>query len=361
MLPALGKPAVLALTATATPRVRSAIVRSLRMRDPSVVASSPHRSNLAFEVLSCEGDLRPPALIRLARRLRRPGIVYCATRGDVDRVYVLLRRFGIPAYRYHGGMTSTQRNQQQERYMRPGQRTVMVATSAFGLGIDKPDVRYVLHYQAPASLEQYVQEAGRAGRDGGKANCILLFDLADRAIHEALLARARVRPEQLYRLGKALAAWAGEGKTPSLQALALSAQLGPRIAAALVAKVEEAGLVRRDDSNVWILAAGGSVDERARSLARQFETLRIQDGRRLDAVARYCDSHECRAAFLRRYFGEEEVGACGLCDVCRGSARSAKFFAPLTAPPSPKRRGRRPGRKGSSRRGVRRTRTRRRK
>ena len=103
--------------------------------------------------------------------------------------------------------------------MRPGRRNVMIATSAFGLGIDKRDFRYVVHFQTPASVEQYVQEAGRGGRDGKKANCILLHDPADRSIHEALLSRSRIRPEQLYKLGKALAAWAHEEKVPSLQAL----------------------------------------------------------------------------------------------------------------------------------------------
>ncbi|MBW2316836.1 MAG: ATP-dependent DNA helicase RecQ [Deltaproteobacteria bacterium] len=351
LLPSLGGPPVLALTATATPRVRTAIVGSLRMRKPSVVASSPHRANLAFEVIPCEGDLRPRALLRLARRLRRPGIVYCATRGDVDLVYTLLRRFDFPAHRYHGGMTATERNREQEHFMQPGQRTTMVATSAFGLGIDKPDIRYVLHYQAPAALEQYVQEAGRGGRDGKKANAILLFDPeADRPIHEALLTRGRVRPEQLYRLGTALAAWAAETRTPTLEALALSAELGPRTTAALLAKVEEAGLAEREEADVRILASANSIEEEVRALAGQFETLRTMDGRRLDAMEAYGESDGCRARSLRAYFGEEDDEPCGLCDVCQGRPRrSDAFFAPLVAPRK-KRRGKTSGRRGRGRR-----------
>ncbi len=338
----LGAPPLLALTATATPRVRAAIVGSLGMREPSVIAASPHRSNLAFEVLRCEGDARPRVLLRLVRRLRRPGIVYCATRAEVDGVYVLLRRFHVPAHHYHGGMTAAERDEQQELFMRAGYRAVMVATSAFGLGIDKRDLRYVLHYQAPASLEQYVQEAGRSGRDGSKANCIMLDDPSVRAIHEGLLARSRVSPEQLYRLGRALAAWAGERRDPSPQALAVSAQLGPRVTAALLTKIEEAGLVQLEDSCVRLLAPADTIEPLSRSLASQFETLRTQDARRLDALAEYARSKDCRATFLRRYFGEEDERPCGLCDVCRGlPERPAGFFAPIARPEPPPRRKRR--------------------
>jgi ATP-dependent DNA helicase RecQ len=340
-LRALGAPPLLALTATATPRVRTAIVRSLDMRDPSVIASSPHRSNLAFEVIQCEGDMRLRALLRLVRRLRRPGIIYCATRREVDTVYVLLRRFGIPAHRYHGAMKATERNAEQKGFMRPRHRSVMVATSAFGLGIDKPDIRYILHFQSPASLEQYVQEAGRGGRDGRKSNCILLDDPSDRAIHEALLARSRVRPDQLYQLGAALAAWAQEDRSPSLEALALSAELGPRITAALLAKIEEAGLIESDDSEVRVISSAETIDEDIRSLAGQFETLRTQDGRRLDAFAEYARATDCRAVFLRGYFGEEADVPCGLCDICRGRpARPVGFFAPLAPPKAPTKKAR---------------------
>jgi ATP-dependent DNA helicase RecQ len=334
-LRSLGAPPLLALTATATPRVRAAIVRSLAMRDPSVVASSPHRSNLAFEVIHCEGDMRLRALLRLVRRLRRPGIIYCATRREVDTVYAVLRRFGIPTHRYHGAMKATERNAEQKRFMRPRHRSVMVATNAFGLGIDKPDIRYILHFQSPASLEQYVQEAGRSGRDGRKSNCILFDDPSDRAIHEALLARSRVRPDQLYQLGAALAAWTQEDRSPSMEALALSAELGPRVTSALLAKVEEAGLVESDDSEVRVISSADTIDEDVRSLAGQFETLRTQDGRRLDAFAEYARTKDCRAVFLRGYFGEEADVPCGLCDICRDRpARPDGFFAPLN-PPKP--------------------------
>jgi ATP-dependent DNA helicase RecQ len=354
----LGGPPVLALTATATPRVRTSIVETLRMPDAAVVASSPHRSNLAFEVVTCEGDARLRALLRLIRRLRRPGIVYCATTREVDTVYAILKRFDVPTYRYHGKMTATERNSEQQYFMRHGKRTLMVATSAFGLGIDKADIRYILHYQSPASLEQYVQEAGRAGRDGRRAQCVLLYDGADRSIHEALLSRSRVRPEQLYRLGKALAAWAGEDRSPTLDALALSAELGPRVASALLVTLEEAGLVRWEGDELRIECASDSVEAEVRALAGQYETLRTQDARRLGTVSDYAFTDKCRAVFLRTYFGEEEGERCGLCDVCRGWEASSGLFAPLV-PPKPKRgqRSRRGGRRRGRRGGRRRSET----
>jgi ATP-dependent DNA helicase RecQ len=339
----LGSPPIMALTATATAHVRDDIIRFLGLRDPVVISSSPHRANLAFEVLDSRGDARLRALVRFARRLRRPGIIYCSTTREVDNVYTALQMLRIPAHRYHGKMAAGERAVQQEMYMKPGRRTVMVATSAFGLGIDKPDIRYIVHYQSPASLEQYIQEAGRAGRDGQKANCILLYDPEDRGVHEALLAKSRVRPDQLYRLGRALAAWAGEGRMPAVDALAVSAEQGPRVTAALLAVLEEAGLVRLlDGGPVEVTVPAESVEQQVRSLAGQFETLRTQDGRRLDTLAEYAGSTDCRAVFLRRYFGAEDDGtACGLCDICRGRPeRPSSFWEPIVQPERKKKRRR---------------------
>ena len=341
----LGAPPILALTATATQSVRDDIVRFLGMHNLEVVAGSPHRANLAFEVMEIAGASRLRALARFVKRLRRPGIVYCATTKAVDDLYGALRLLRLPAHRYHGRMAAKDRNAEQELYMRPGRRTIMVATSAFGLGIDKPDIRYIVHYQAPASLEQYVQEAGRAGRDGRRANCILLYDPKDREIHEALLQTSRVRPDQLYRLASALAAWAGEDRVPSTQALTLAAQLGDRQTKALLAVLEEAGLVTTADSGIQISVPAVDFEEQARSLAGRFVTLRTQDGRRLDRLAEYVHAGECRAVFLRRYFGEESGDPCGLCDICRGAPqRPSTFWEPIARPAHRTSRGAKPHR-----------------
>lgn len=354
-LKVIGEPPLLALTATATEHVREAIVKSLRMRDPAVIDVSPHRSNLAFEVLPAEGDVRARVLVRLIKRLRRPGIVYCSTRREVDMIWGLLKRFRIPAHRYHGGMTNAERDTEQRRYMRRGHRTVMIATNAFGLGIDKPDIRYVVHYQSPASLEQYVQEAGRGGRDGKKANCILLYDPADREIHQALLNRSRIRPDQLFKLGAALQAWDDEKRSPTLESLALSAELGPRITQALLTKLEEAGFVDCDGSEIRVIDRSRSIEEDTRSLAGQFERLRRQDSRRLDMIGDYALHQGCRAQFLQAYFGEHTDEECGLCDVCRGKPRRPTgFFAPLALPKNDRGKKKRSSSRGGRKRAGRR-------
>jgi ATP-dependent DNA helicase RecQ len=309
---------ILALTATATSQVRDDIVRYLGLRDPEVIASSPHRHNLMFSVRHVQGDEKLRQLAKLGRRLPRPGIVYCSTTKTVEDVWLALRLIKVPCARYHGKMTDKDRTEHQARFMKKGKRIVMVATSAFGLGIDKPDIRYIVHYQAPASLERYLQEAGRAGRDGHAARCILLFDESDLAIQEHLLALSRLSPALLGRFGRALEAYAGEDRDANIEELALSAGISQRAATSLVTTLVEAGVCERvEGARIHPLVPLETLVERVEGLRSRFEVLRREDGRRLRAVVEYANEAGCRSVALRRYFGDEDPTPCGRCDLCR--------------------------------------------
>jgi ATP-dependent DNA helicase RecQ len=317
----LGHPQVLALTATATPRVRDDIAARLAMREPALVVAPPHRANLRFSARVLEGSAKLTAAGRLLRRLQRPGIVYCATTVEVDRVFGALERARIPVDHYHGKMRKADREVAQERYMRPMKRKVMVATSAFGMGIDKPNIRYVLHYQTPGSIEQYVQEAGRGGRDGRPCHCVLLFDRADLEVQRHLLAQSRPRPDQLRRVAKALKAWGGEQRPVNASDLAHSAEVPVTATRSLCARLEEIGLVEQTAEKEWVIRAElEAFAAGAEDLARRLDVERLADERRLDLVREYAASPECRSVFLRRYFGEEAPPRCGVCDRCRALA-----------------------------------------
>ena len=171
------RPVVAAFTATATPKVRQDIVRLLRLNRPACSITGFDRPNLFFDVQHPKHKLS--ALLEMIRaRREQTGIVYCVTRSGVERICQALRDKGISATRYHAGLEEEERRTNQEDFQFD-RRQVMVATNAFGMGIDKSNVGYVIHYNMPKSLEAYYQEAGRAGRDGGPAECILLFSPGD--------------------------------------------------------------------------------------------------------------------------------------------------------------------------------------
>ena len=182
------RPIVSAFTATATERVKNDIVASLGLNNPVTMVTGFDRPNLFFRVVTRRGgSQKDNSIINYVKKHEdESGIIYCATKKNVDKLYTLLNEQGISAGRYHAGLSNDERKQNQEDFTYDRIR-VMVATNAFGMGIDKSNVRYVLHYNMPQSLEYYYQEAGRAGRDGEEAECVLFFSKQDIMINKFLL------------------------------------------------------------------------------------------------------------------------------------------------------------------------------
>ena len=315
----LGRPPILGLTATATPAIGDDVLVQLGMKDAKVCRVSFHRPNLAFDVRKVAGEAdKLRQLGKLIQRLRRPGIVYCSTVRAVDDLYVALRHGKIPVERYNGKMSTDEREAAQASFMQTGRKVVMLATNAFGLGIDKPDIRYIIHYQMPGSPESYVQEAGRAGRDGKPARCVLLFQPDDIAIQEHFLKEAHPTKTQARMVADGLYAWSDEGKEVSVRDLALSMALPERRVRVILSVLEAMGVAQEVKAARWQGAEPRPSREQIDKAASVFEARRISDRRRLASLLAYMNTQRCRVQMMRAYFGEPEGPKCGLCDSCAG-------------------------------------------
>ncbi|MDQ3082255.1 MAG: ATP-dependent DNA helicase, partial [Gemmatimonadota bacterium] len=197
----LGSPPTVALTATATPEVREDISRQLKLENPRTIITGFDRTNLKYHVLSARNDAdKDELLVETLRRHEGLAVVYSATRKSVDRISFMLEQRGVSAAAYHAGLDDQHRREVQEAFMSETIRAI-VATNAFGMGIDKPNVRVVIHHSMPGTLEAYYQEAGRAGRDGNQSEVFLLHSFPDRFTHEFFIKGAypeRKVVEQVY-------------------------------------------------------------------------------------------------------------------------------------------------------------------
>jgi ATP-dependent DNA helicase RecQ len=304
---ALGRPPVVALTATASPHVRDEIVARLGLRDPLVQVSGFDRPaiHLAVERFH-DAQSKRRALAARVQAADGCGIVYGATRREVEE---LAAELGTVAY--HGGMSARRRDAIQDDFM-AGRARVIVATTAFGMGIDKPDVRWVFHADIPDCVDSYWQEVGRAGRDGAPARAILFYRPEDVALRRFFAASGKLDREQLERVAGAVAAAPGALEPASVgEALDLS---DTKLAAAL-ARLEEAGAVE-------VLPSGEVVEDELGddsvevALAAQ-ERRRAFDESRVAMIGRYAELGDgCRRDFVLSYFGEPFAPPCGACDLC---------------------------------------------
>jgi ATP-dependent DNA helicase RecQ len=255
----LGSPRTLALTATATPAVRGDICRALSLVEPSVFVSGFDRPNLFLEVVRVSSDRDRARCVSALASRGGAGIVYVATRRAAEKMAAALSAAGRPALRYHGGLAPWERRQAQETFMaRPG--AIIVATNAFGMGVDRSDLRFVVHAETPRTLEAYYQEVGRAGRDGFPAHAALLFNHADVFMHERMIAASHPDPLLVKDLWDLLRA--PEADADSVPRLASALGVGDRSIHAALGLLEREGHIARlglgGSARVSLLAPGGA-------------------------------------------------------------------------------------------------------
>ncbi|NLF40409.1 ATP-dependent DNA helicase RecQ [bacterium] len=336
VLPELGRPQVAALTATATPDVRADIIAQLGLgsdgrREPRVLVSGFARHNLTFVVSRVKDGADKLERILKAATSLGTGIVYCATRKNVERVAADLALHGCRPVAYHAGMSDEERSKAQDAFMGRS-APIVVATNAFGMGVDRADVRFVVHYDIPGSVEAYYQEAGRAGRDGEPAWCELMYNYADVRTQEFFIEGsnpARDLLEDVYDTVRRLCA-DGPVEVPITGiAAAVGAKVNGMAVGTALNQLERAGALQRE-------YVGGSRTYTTQLVLpvvpfddlpidyKYLDAKRERDERKLEQVIAYAEYRRCRHQYILAYFGDSEAASfCGVCDHCIEKGRGA--------------------------------------
>lgn len=320
----IGNPQVLALTATATPEVRADILTTLALRDPFVSVRGFERPNLSLNVLQAKSGGDKDERLRAIVKQWKTGIVYCATRKRVEQVFEDLKESKLKVISYHGGMDDKERTHAQNQFM-SRKCDVVVATNAFGMGIDRSDVRFVVHYDVPGSIEAYYQEAGRAGRDGEPSHCELFFNFADTKTQEFFIEGSNPSPETITDVYQALLSWADNSHEvhASIEDIADHAMVKNGMAAgSALSHLSRIGVIERFDIPGKRIRGTRLLqpDLLARNLKLDVAALREKDRRdraKLKAMIEFCYAGQCRQQLILGYFGEQDSSPCGSCDMCR--------------------------------------------
>jgi ATP-dependent DNA helicase RecQ len=314
----LGRPPVLALTATATRAVIDDVLQRLAIPGARVFNTGVYRPNLRYEVVRTPGERDKQARLgALLGEIAGAGIVYTATVKNCNAVTEWLESQGVSVARYHGRLSARERHDTQDRFMEGGLR-VVVATNAFGMGIDKPDIRFVIHYDVPGSLEAYYQESGRAGRDGEPARCVLLYRVEDRRTQQFFLGGRYPGFDDLLAVYRGLEGHASAGASPGLtevrEAVAHVATAKVRV---VINMLRESGIAREARGARFGLLRRNVPGTELEALAKQYEERGQADRTRLERMLQYAQSASCRWKILLEYFGEAvEWQRCGNCDTC---------------------------------------------
>jgi ATP-dependent DNA helicase RecQ len=332
----IGRPQCVALTATATPIVRQDILTVLGLREPFERVSGFSRPNLSLTITAVDKTAQKDERIKAVIGAHKTGIIYCATRKKVDLVSETLASWGVNCVSYHGGMTDEERAKAQEIFISK-KVDIAVATNAFGMGIDRGDVRFVIHYEIPGSVEAYYQEAGRAGRDGEAAVCELLFNYADTRTQEFFIDGANPSPvtvRQIYQyllndadgnheVFRTLEEMADHADVKN--SMAVGSALGILVRGRFIERFDVKGKRMRGTRLLQpnLLTRDLVLDEEA------MEKKDARDREKLRSMVEMCYARTCRQQWILNYFGEENAGTCGNCDVCR--ERSAGDFRKPTA------------------------------
>jgi ATP-dependent DNA helicase RecQ len=323
----LGRPQVVALTATATPEVRADIVRQLGFTDHEECISGFARPNLSLNVTACARVRDKYERLRSVVEQYGTGVVYCATRGKVEEVAEAMEEWGVQVIAYHGGLREDERARLQDEFI-SRKAAVAVATNAFGMGIDRSDVRFVVHFEIPGSLEAYYQEAGRAGRDGEPGWCELLYNYADTrtqeffidgnnpgadticALYQMLLNRADARNEVIASIEQ-LSEWLGSGN-----GMAVGSAISVLVRHGMIERFDVPGKRIRGTRLKRPGVGAGELELDRAALAEKER----RDRDKLRRMISWADARVCRQRMILEYFGESGAADCGNCDVCRAGS-----------------------------------------